>query len=39
VGCGACVAVCPSRAIEVAGWTLDQFDAMVDAIVAPKEAS
>lgn len=31
-GCGACVAVCPSRAINVAGWTLDQFDAMVDAI-------
>ena len=39
VGCGACVAVCPSRAIEVAGWTLDQFDAMVDAIVAPAEVS
>lgn len=33
-GCGACVAVCPHRAIEVAGWSLDQFDAMVDAIVA-----
>ena len=31
-GCGACVAVCPARAIDVAGWTLDQFDAMVDAI-------
>jgi heterodisulfide reductase subunit A len=31
-GCGACVAVCPERAIDVAGWTLDQFDAMVDAI-------
>ena len=31
-GCGACVAVCPVRAIDVAGWTLDQFDAMVDAI-------
>lgn len=34
VGCGACAAVCPPRAINVAGWTLDQFDAMVDAIVA-----
>lgn len=34
VGCGACAAVCPTRAINVAGWTLDQFDAMVDAIVA-----
>ncbi|NLI00895.1 MAG: CoB--CoM heterodisulfide reductase iron-sulfur subunit A family protein [Chthonomonadales bacterium] len=33
-GCGACAAVCPPRAINVAGWTLDQFDAMVDAIVA-----
>jgi heterodisulfide reductase subunit A len=32
-GCGACAAVCPPRAINVAGWTLDQFDAMVDAIV------
>ncbi len=31
-GCGACVAVCPARAIDVAGWTLDQFDAMADAI-------
>ena len=34
VGCGACVAACPPRAVNVAGWTLDQFDAMVDAIVA-----
>jgi heterodisulfide reductase subunit A len=33
-GCGACAAVCPHRAINVSGWTLDQFDAMVDAIVA-----
>ena len=32
-GCGACAAVCPHRAIEVAGWSLDQFDAMVTAIV------
>jgi heterodisulfide reductase subunit A len=31
-GCGACVAVCPVRAINVAGWTLDQFDAMVETI-------
>jgi heterodisulfide reductase subunit A2 len=35
VGCGACAAVCPHRAIAVAGWTLDQFDAMIDAITAP----
>lgn len=34
VGCGACAAVCPTRAISVAGWTLDQFDAMVDALAA-----
>ncbi|NLI10058.1 MAG: CoB--CoM heterodisulfide reductase iron-sulfur subunit A family protein [Elusimicrobia bacterium] len=31
-GCGACAAVCEPRAINVAGWTLDQFDAMVEAI-------
>ena len=31
-GCGACVAVCPPRALDLAGWSLDQFDAMVDAI-------
>jgi heterodisulfide reductase subunit A len=29
-GCGACVAVCPVRAIDVQGWTLNQFDAMID---------
>jgi len=34
MGCGACAAVCPRRAINVSGWTLDQFDAMVDAIAA-----
>jgi heterodisulfide reductase subunit A len=32
-GCGACAAVCPRRAISVAGWTLDQYDAMVDALM------
>jgi heterodisulfide reductase subunit A2 len=31
-GCGACVAVCAPRAINVMGWTLDQFDAMVEAL-------
>ena len=31
-GCGACVAACPSRAIDIQGWTLGQYDAMVDAI-------
>lgn len=34
VGCGACVAVCPNRAINLNGWRLDQFDAMVDGLVA-----
>ena len=33
-GCGMCVAVCPHGAIQVAGWQLDQFEAMVDAILA-----
>jgi heterodisulfide reductase subunit A len=31
-GCGNCVSACPNRAIDVQGWTLDQYDAMVDAI-------
>jgi heterodisulfide reductase subunit A len=31
-GCGNCVSACPNRAIDVQGWTLDQFEAMVDAI-------
>jgi heterodisulfide reductase subunit A len=34
MGCGACVAVCPENAIEVKGWTLQQYEAMVDMIVA-----
>ncbi|EPR41957.1 Pyridine nucleotide-disulfide oxidoreductase, FAD/NAD(P)-binding domain containing protein [Desulfovibrio sp. X2] len=33
MGCGACVAVCPKQAIEVSGWALSQYEAMVDAIV------
>jgi heterodisulfide reductase subunit A len=36
-GCGACVAVCPLRAIDLAGWTLDQYDAMVDALLKGAE--
>ncbi len=31
-GCGMCAAVCPHGAIQVDGWRLDQFEAMVDAI-------
>jgi heterodisulfide reductase subunit A len=33
-GCGACVAVCPENAINIQGWTLKQYEAMVDMIVA-----
>jgi heterodisulfide reductase subunit A len=33
-GCGVCVSACPNRAINVQGWTLEQYEAMVDAIVA-----
>ena len=33
-GCGACVAVCPHRAIDLNGWRIDQFEAMVDGIAA-----
>jgi len=32
-GCGMCVAVCPHQAIQVEGWHMNQFDAMVDALV------
>ncbi len=31
-GCGACVAVCPHRALDLKGWSLEQIEAMVDAI-------
>ncbi|MBI9083394.1 MAG: CoB--CoM heterodisulfide reductase iron-sulfur subunit A family protein [Desulfobacterales bacterium] len=34
LGCGACVAVCPENAIDIAGWTLKQYEDMVDRIVA-----
>ena len=33
-GCGACVAACPKKAIELKGWTLEQFESMVDALVS-----
>jgi heterodisulfide reductase subunit A len=33
-GCGACVAVCPENAIDINGWTLEQYEAMVDRIVS-----
>jgi len=31
-GCGNCVSACPNRAVDVQGWTLAQYDAMIDAI-------
>jgi len=31
-GCGVCVGACPNRAVDLQGWTLKQYDAMVDAI-------
>jgi len=31
-GCGNCVSACPNRAIEVQGWTIPQYDAMLDAL-------
>jgi heterodisulfide reductase subunit A2 len=33
-GCGICVAECPQQAIDINGWTLKQYEAMVDAILA-----
>lgn len=33
-GCGICVAVCPNNAMDIQGWELGQYEAMVDAIVA-----
>ena len=32
-GCGMCVAVCGENAVDVQGWTLKQYEDMVDAIV------
>jgi heterodisulfide reductase subunit A len=33
-GCGICVAECPEQAIDIKGWTLKQYEDMVDAILA-----
>ena len=33
-GCGVCVSACPNRAIDVQGWRLDEYEAMVEAITA-----
>ncbi len=32
-GCGICVGACPENAVDINGWTLKQYEAMVDAIV------
>jgi heterodisulfide reductase subunit A len=37
-GCGVCVGACPNRAIDVQGWRLDEFEAMVEAITAETPA-
>jgi len=34
LGCGACVAVCGENAINISGWTLKQYENMVDMIIA-----
>jgi heterodisulfide reductase subunit A len=33
-GCGVCVSACPHRALDLQGWRLDEFEAMVEALVA-----
>ena len=37
-GCGVCVSACPNRAIDVQGWRLDEYEAMVEAIAAETPA-
>lgn len=34
VGCGSCVSACPNGAIDLQGWTLKQYESMIQAIVA-----
>ncbi len=34
VGCGSCVSACPNQAIDVQGWTIGQYEVMLDAIAA-----
>jgi heterodisulfide reductase subunit A len=33
-GCGVCVSACPNLAIDVQGWQLAEYDAMVDALTS-----
>jgi heterodisulfide reductase subunit A-like polyferredoxin len=39
-GCGNCVSACPNHAIDVQGWTVGQYEAMIEAIMMdiPQEA-
>jgi heterodisulfide reductase subunit A len=39
LGCGACAAVCPEKAIDLNGWALEQYEKMVDAIVSDEYAA
>ena len=39
LGCGACVAVCPENAINLQGWTLKQYEDMVDSILTDEQAA
>lgn len=34
MGCGSCVSACPNQAIDLQGWTLGQYEAMLDVIAA-----
>jgi len=36
-GCGSCVSACPNQAIDLQGWTLEQYEAMVDVIALGME--
>jgi heterodisulfide reductase subunit A len=41
-GCGVCVSACPNHAIDLLGWTLEQYDAMVAALaldIQPQEVT
>jgi heterodisulfide reductase subunit A len=33
-GCGICVSACPNQAIDLQGWTIKQYEAMIEAIAA-----
>jgi heterodisulfide reductase subunit A len=37
-GCGSCVSACPNQAIDLQGWTVEQYDAMIDALLGVETA-